>query len=363
MDNGQAKETTFRRLVAKGWHMTRNSNDSRLPWVFACWITGLLFLTSELDAQLVVPTLVPGKELSADPDTDTSGGPDDLQNLDWAGNGNTINGFDYSGSGPPPSDPDQVDALANTFDYLFQPLVNNQATMVVSFKNRNDVHFHTPGQATGIWATVAQVSTSPLISDVDALELWSSGEGQAPLLGARDAVHFSIAGDHIPPVPPGMGAPPVSVYYYDPGAMRSFTYIPFGEVRQQVGNLLNIDPILIDFFEPDIDAMMIYDLEGATQPPANGFLPAWQDFDEIIFSLRPDSTFGLDGGELFHWIRGQSINYLNYGGRIWDTANPVGAIFGVGTEDINALEAIVPEPCGLTLLMLSAVFLMSFRKS
>jgi hypothetical protein len=332
---------------------------------FAYLSAGLaMLLTSHpSSAQLPSPTSVPGKELSADGDTDMAGSPDNLQNLRWQGNGATINAFDYSNSGPPPTDPDQVDALGNTYDYLFQPIVNNQATMVVSFKSRNDVHFHTPNQTTGVWANAGQVSTSPLLVDVDALEMWTSGEGQAPLLGGDDAVHFSIAGDHIPPVPPGMGAPPISVYYYDPGAMRSFTYIPFVEVWQQLASLLNIPPNQLEFFEPDIDAMMVYDLEGATQPPAGGFLPTWQDFDEIIFSVRPDSTFGLDGGELFHWIRGVSMGYLNYGGRIWDTNNPVGTIFGVGTEDINALEAIVPEPSGLALLLVGTLVMCRFRKT
>lgn len=315
----------------------------------------LLCFLPVVSAQSPAPSAVPDKELSNDSDLDMTGSPDPLQNLRWDGLGGTMDSpNDYSGSGPPPSDPDQVDALANSRDHLFTQLLNNQAAMVVSQRMRTDLFFHNTNGATGTWATTPQVSTSPVLTDLDAVELWSGAEGQMPAV-PDDALHYSYFGDHIPPVPPGPPAVPVSVFFYERSSLLSFTYVPFAETQAALAAFLMIDPGQVDMFEPDIDALMVQD----TEEISFGQVPTWNDGDTIIFSLRPDSNFGLDGGELFVWQRGASVNYLTHGGRLWNTANPVGTIFGSGIEDINALEAIVPEPTS-TSMWLAGVLLIAF---
>ncbi len=86
----------------------------------------------------------------------------------------------------------------------------------------------------------------------------------------------------------------------------------------------------------------------------------WSAPDSIIFSLWPDATH--DGGEIWTWDFGGLPSFLVHGGTVWDTANPVGATFGVATENINAFEAI-PAPGTLALLGLGGLFLRRRRRA
>jgi hypothetical protein len=290
-------------------------------------------ISSVAGAQLPAPTVVPGKEYSDHVDVDQSQVIDPLQNLFWDGLGGNVDAFDYSGSGPPPEDPDQVDALANEQDYLFFPLLNNQSAMIISLDQENFLRNHNPTGATGVWATPLDVRSLPA-SEVDAVELW--GDPSSPQhdgLGGFDANHYSYIGDFIAPVPPG-GIPPISIFHYDPFTHVSKPYIFHDPLRDALNQSFGfgLDQI-------DVDALMVYDLAGDTE---------WNVGDWIIFSLRPVSAFpmALDGGELFVWQNGQPIVYLQYGGRTWDTLNPVAQIFNANTENIDALESVtfIPEP-------------------
>ncbi len=288
-------------------------------------------------------TAVPGKEYSENADQDMFALGDFLQNLRWDGIGNTLDAFDYSNSGSPPEDPDQVDALANGEDFLFQQVRGSLAPFVVSFSGPSNVHYHRTNGGTGIWATRPQVRTNPRLSDdLDALELWgdvTTPQDGTALIHGDDANYFSIKGDWIIPnnIPPA-----ISVYRYDPMLDVSSAYFLHDEIRNAVANLLERNPD----FDIDLDAMMI-----------NG--------DDIMFSLEPVMQAGLDGGEIFTWRRGDvSAQYLVHGGRVWDTLNPVGAIFGVNTENIDAFEGIsfvVPEPGGFA-VALGLVTLACFRR-
>ena len=314
-----------------------------LPSLLLILLCCSLMTAATMGQGLIHPTLVAGKEYSENADQDDFANNDFLQNLRWSGFGTTFDAFDYSNSGSPPEDPDNVDALANGQDYLFNEVKTNQVPFLVSFSSLSDVHFHMNNGTTGIWATRPQVRLTPRLSDdLDALEIWGDAntpqDGTALIFG-DDANYFSIKGDFILP----NGIPPaISVYKYDPATDSSSLAFTHDEIRDSVANLLSIP----NDFQIDVDAMMI-----------NG--------EDIMFSLIPNSTVGLDGGELFTWRRGNvSAQYLIHGGRVWNTQNPVGTIFGVNTENIDAFEGItaVPEPSGIGLLMLALLFACRHRK-
>ena len=72
-----------------------------------------------------------------------------------------------------------------------------------------------------------------------------------------------------------------------------------------------------------------------------------------------------DGGEIFVNAPGNPggaiQGFLIHGGELWDTAHTVGLDFAIGTEEVNALEAI-PEPATLSLLCLGGLALIRRRR-
>jgi hypothetical protein len=321
-------------------------------------------------AQVVPPAAVQGKEYSNSPDETAAGAFDPLHNIQWDNPALPADTFDYSGSGPPPEDPDQVDALANHRDHLFGPVVAGAVPFVVSFESvplagfaGDDVYYHTPAGGTGLWALgPVDVNVPVPPDDVDALELWGPpvlGQQHDPWLGMPpppgapdDANNYSYVGDCVVPGPPAPpGTPAISVFYFVPNPLpgmpgTSTIYITHDELRNALVAQYAADPGLpdIEAGRPiDVDALMVFDELG------NG---VWEDSDTIVFSLRPTAATvmicgGLvpanpfDGGEIWVWTRGFLPQFLVHGGRTWDTPNPVGTIFGVPTENIDALEAIL----------------------
>lgn len=304
-------------------------------------------------AQLISPTAVPGKEYSDHRDVDQSKVADDLQNLFWDGFGNNLDAFDYSTSGPPPLDPDQVDALANEQDYLFQNMLNNTATMIVSLDTENFLRYRTPTGVANIWATGLQIrgaNNNGPPTEVDAVELWG-GPGSPPQhdgSGSFDANHYSYIGDAVIPVPPG-NVPAISIFHYDPNTNVSKSYIDHDPLRNQLNLSFGWSLESID-----VDALMVDDIAGDT---------LWGTGDTIIFSLRPVNAgpIFLDGGELFVWQNGLPIQYLVHGGITWDTLNPVGLLFNSNSENIDALEGIIPEP-NAAILILAGMAMVGCRR-
>jgi hypothetical protein len=331
-----------------------------------------LVLGSLAAAQVTPPASVPGKEYSNAQDETALGAADPLQNIQWDNPLAPVDTFDYSGSGPPPEDPDQVDALANHQDLLFQQVVAGSVPFVVSFQGvppaftGDDLYYHTPAGGTGVWARgPVDVNVPVPPDDVDAVELWGPpgpGIQNDPWLGlpppmTDDANNYSYVGDCIipgPPAPPG--TPAVSVFFFVPTNPPpaappygvSTIYITHDELRNAIVAQYAADPNLPDI-EPDrpidVDALMVFDQQG------NGI---WEDGDTIVFSLWPTALTvqicggvvppnPFDGGEIWVWARGTLPRFLVHGGRTWDTANPVGTIFGVPTENIDALEAVTED--------------------
>ena len=284
---------------------------------------------------ILPPSLVPGKEYSNHMDETAGGLADFLQNIAWDGLGGAVDTFDYSGSGrpilpggdPEPMDPDMVDALANNNDFLFDPVRMSAVPFVVSFGGIGDIYFHDTAGATGIWALgPVDINAGSPPDDVDGLELWGSPD-------MDDADRFSIIGDSL-----GGGT---AIFTYVPGAHNSSPYLTHAALAAAIGVGHTVD----------IDALMVADRDG------DG---VWSAPDSIIFSLWPDATH--DGGEIWTWDFGGLPSFLVHGGTVWDTANPVGATFGVATENINAFEAI-PAPGTLALLGLGGLFLRRRRRA
>ena len=319
-------------------------------------------ITAHATTQVTPPAAVQGKEYSNNVDETALGVADFLQNIQWDNPAVPLDTFDYSGSGPPPEDPDQVDALANHQDHLFGAVAAGAVPFVVSFESNpaagfsgDDIYFHDTAGATGLWAIgPIDINMPSPPDDTDAVELWGLpvvGQQHDPMsMSSDDANNYSYIGDCIMPGPPAPpGTPKIIVFFFDPVLFISSIYITHDELRNAlVAALPNIDPNL----QVDLDALMVFDVAG------NGI---WEDGDSIIFSLRPTSDSILlcagppvppfpsaqnpfDGGEIWTWTRGNPPQFLVHGGTVWDTANPVGNIFGVPTENIDAFEAVEEQP-------------------
>jgi hypothetical protein len=92
----------------------------------------------------------------------------------------------------------------------------------------------------------------------------------------------------------------------------------------------------------DLDALMVFEREPLFGYEGFTFGPG----DSIMFSVRNNLAQGgiFDGGEIWLWTVGLGCQFLVHGGEVWDTAHQVGPHFGVGTEEIDALEAVSRPP-------------------
>lgn len=274
------------------------------------------------------PDRVPGKEYSNH--LDRAGfpthAPDPEQVIAWDGKGGTKDTFDYTGARIVPGTIDErdidreVDALANLQDALFDAVIHDQSFLLFSTDLDPQIYYETPGvRVGGVWATPPQIDqVHP--NDVDGLEIWG-------IEGEDDANRYSLEYD------PLVGtAGRVAVWDYDSNAHASTPYITAAQIANAIGHATYEDAI-------DLDAMMIFDLEGDDY-----FAPG----DKIMFSIDPIG--GFDGGEIWVWDGINPASFLWHGGHLWDTAFDVQGTFGTESENINALEAAsTPEPGSILL--------------
>jgi hypothetical protein len=291
-------------------------------------VTAVGMLSAPAVAVPIAPSQVPGKEYSNHPDETFNDKANPLSNIAWDGLGGSWNTFDYSGSNAQFIENDNVDALANIQDHLFWEVTHDTCEMLVSFedttglKGNGNIHYQDAGvNVTGVWATPATIASPKSPDDVDGLEVW--GPEVSPGIG-DDANMFSLIAD-----PYG-----TAVYYYDSVNHVSFPYI----TQFQIQCAIDTEELV------DLDAMMIYDVDGDDQ---------FGTGDSIMFSVHETISAGgaYDGGEIWVWTCGAPAQFLVHGGVVWNTAHTVGADFGVQTEEVNALEA-VPEPPTLGLLLI-----------
>lgn len=282
------------------------------------------------------PKKVPGKEISFRFDRDAVGVPDKEQNVAWDGIGGTADTFDYSGSRTILGVVDQdreVDALANSGDALYHEVIDNLAALLFSVQDDPNVSYEATNGKFGTWATPPEIDNMSPIRDTDGLEVWG---GDGP--GQDDANNYSLEDDS------GTRDPnDVAVWNYI-GGVSSPNWLT-DEIALIVALASGVPVDLLR--EINLDAMM------TTDP------------NEIMFSIDPvlarDGSTLLDGGEIFVGVRGVSGKYLFHGGHLWDTAFDVKGTFGLGNENINALEAVAPEPGILALFSLAGLILL-FRQ-
>jgi MYXO-CTERM domain-containing protein len=344
------------------------------------------FTTPVAGNELPSPLVVPGKEFSdlADRNAADPSVADPEQVLAWDGNpGNPGGGAgirdsnDYSGTRTNEGDTvdRDIDALANSRDFLFDDIWANNANLVFSIGSNTtattsgslttnggltvggsgDISSENSAGATGIWAsgpTHIESMTPP--TDVDGLEIWGP-EPDAITLGDTD--RYSHDND---------AATGTSVWYFN--GTESVPYISHDEIVSAVVGLLGINsapsPALID-----LDALMVDD--GDT-------VGDFDNSDQIIFSIGqiadasdPDGFYATGGVLiLFGWVGGNppTASFLIHGGHTWDhtwaLANLADSTTGT-PFDVNAIEAVsgdpefppVPEPGGLALLALAALAL------
>lgn len=308
------------------------------------------------------PIDVPGKAISdglITGDQDSQANPDPHLTREWVGDSNTSDSTDYSNSlvpfqALPGEDLQDVDALANTRDYLFKRVTSDDATLLVSpvpLQNAvggglNEIYYHTDSAnlaTPGVWAKnfpdIGGANNPPGTDTppegIDGLEVWGASD---------DHNLFSLYDD-----PGAPGGPKISVFIHDIVNDVSSAYILNDQIRAAIG----LGP---GDLEIDLDGMMVHDKLG------DGVFGV---DDSIMFTVEENQSAGgpFHGGEIWVWDFGSpAANFLVHGGITWDSINLPSAVFGWGgapdlVNDINALEAIyeVPEPSSLLLISLALV--------
>lgn len=273
------------------------------------------FVTPLPGRKLPPPKLVPGKEFSTKPDTDTNNNLTTGQSMFWDGLGGTANAIVYSTS-------QQLDALANHRDALFQAVVQNTTNLLLSFEGdagQKSIYSVSRDGKIGVWADSPTVKAgAPPSFDLDALEVWG------PELFV-DANQFSLAGDVL-----ADGSGSCSVINLPGGCKYTRN-----DIAIAIGN-----PSLESSI--DLDGLMV-------------------SGNDILFSIQPNGTY--HGGEIWHWDGTAGVgaaSSLNFGGITWDTNfNPqthwANQGFTIASNNIDAIEAAsVPGP--LPLLGAAAAF-------
>jgi len=221
----------------------------------------------------------------------------------------------------------QVDALAKTgystatTDYLFEEVINNEVTLLLSVEGDPDIYFELPNGDNGQWLEDAATV------DVDGMEFWGDS--------IEDS--YSVVGD------PGGVSVFVTSFQGATAVQITQSQILAGVQSLGVGLGLAASDI-------DVDAMM------------SGLID-----NQLMFSVAPVAD--LDGGEIFVLdLTTMTATYLLHGDHLWDTNFNVMATFGVANENINALEAIgvppipVPSPSSFSLLALGSLILARWRR-
>ncbi|TWT90879.1 hypothetical protein Mal64_12770 [Pseudobythopirellula maris] len=346
---------------------------------------------------IMPPPTVFGKEYSHDFDTTTSpgGAPDPEQVVLWDGLGGATDGVDFSFTRPNWEREDQVDAIANQHDALFDPLLRDEAHLVFSHDDEiagrsplggfgptpvppagplllsngmtiggtgelshEMAGVFSPPSSQGVWAKQPEVNGMPLPKDVDGAELWGP-EPDIELGGLGDTNKYSLDTD---------AASGASVWN-----LSGTNYLPHALVTSAVETLLGPIPATAFALFDDrqgpqainLDAMMVservgdsdrFDFRGAhdegLRVNPEGIIKT--EGDAILFSISqiidpadPDGYYST-GSELFVMDSVGVVGFLRHGGHLWDHGYALGALRLVGengeeTEtviDINALEAV-----------------------
>lgn len=369
---------------------------------------------------LISPADTFGKEYSHDVDQSTAGAggvPDPQQIIAWDGVGGTTDGLDYTGTRPTYTPEDQVDAVANHRDGLFNNLRDDFAHLIFSHDDMISGYFSPPDPAGGVtfsaltlpsagpigisngnliggagelsyelagayappstmgtWATQGEVNGMPLPRDVDGVEVWGPEPGTS-----GDGDKYSLEVDAFSGFP---GGPPATSVWNLSGT----PYISHSMIAGAVTSLLG--PVgagvlpYPDFIDGDaainVDALMVRDTVGEIDSFDRD--PTGAPGDQIIFSIRqiPDPTdpdgYYATGSELFVLDASTGVSYLDHGGHVWDHSHALsdlrvdGALVNnaYAVIDINAIEAVgelvVPEPTSVGLMGVALAAALGMRR-
>jgi hypothetical protein len=248
----------------------------------------------------------------------------------------------------------ELDALANMGDAYFFDLIADRAVLLVSFQDEPvgaagkkviyAENWGAPPRNFAKWVDRDLVFDNPTVDSLDGIEVWGPYD-------ADDADCYSLAGD-----PNG-----VSVWIWDGATSSPYllkTHIAAAVI--EVGYTGSEQDV-------DVDALMVWD---------QGTAYEWDAGDMVIFSIRNTIPGGgnFDGGEIIVKPHTGLATFLTHGGRLWNTANPIAATFGVATEEVDAIEAypgLQRETPTLTqwgliilvvLIVASAIFIMVRRR-
>ncbi|QDU86702.1 hypothetical protein Pla175_00520 [Pirellulimonas nuda] len=362
-------------------------------------------------------------------DHDEFGVADPLQVVSWdyregripPGNSGSVNAFDF-GSVSAFNYPDgQIDALANSGDFLFRQVLRNESTLLFSVTGdsfggapKGRVHYEDPVGLGAVWAE-PELPLGPgagvnhhRVAELDALEVWGPEPPEHDLLvgppkvviegyiggfgfgpNTADSNRFSIDNDAL------NGG--VSVWAYDITTAAITPWIPHSEIVTAVEKLFlpagfRFDDLTRD--QIDVDATMAYDIGG--DPAIPGAFPGYNVGDELLFSIDPLVTPRLidpsgapapyvgppiHGGEIIHLAKiaagvgpaTVSASFLFHGGHLWDSIFNPALAFGYDSPDVDALESVgtltgtfeiptIPEPSSLLLCAFVAP-LLALRRS
>jgi hypothetical protein len=317
------------------------------------------------------PDQVPGKEYSDSNDKDANGVASPGQVVHWKGDGVTVwDSFKYTATGEGSGIPFETDALANCRDSFTLDLLNNKVPLLVSLQNNSandtfgrNIYFQRSvagGSTAGLWADWQQNinAKAGALDDLDGLETWGPDD-------TDDSCMYSRQGD------PDVGGGRVSVYRFHPeNGDASVPYLRTSVLLDAVIKDDGSKPVWgtgdgkFDPAEFDLDGLICWDYGDDDIFDTDSYIDrggsSQVGHDIVVFSVR--AIPGLyDGGEIFVLREGDpNATFLDMGGHTWNTINSVSTIFGLQTEEIDALE-ILPEPATLSLLVLGGLAILRRR--
>lgn len=343
------------------------------------------------------PDGVYGKEYSHDFDFSTIGPVADPQQvIAWDGTGGTADAGDYSGKRPTWEVDQEVDAIANSRDALFDHTLRDAAHLVFShddviaaygvggggagfpslvpvpsagpvfLSNGNmiggagELSVEESGAYGGassqfLWASTPEINAMPEPIDVDGVELWGPEPGESnepddPVRG--DADKYSLDVDF----PSG-----VSVWNESGTPYVGWSSI-VGAVETMLGPIpgsafslrdehqgrqaINLDALMVsdtlensDFFNQDIGEPSEELLDQNGDGILKVGLQGEERGDTLIFSIRqivdpmdPDGYYAT-GSELFVLDSLGTVDFLKHGGHVWDHAFALSEFAVSGFED------------------------------
>jgi hypothetical protein len=351
---------------------------------------------------LSAPDGVYGKEYSHDFDFSTIGPvADPEQIIAWDGTGGTADDVDYSFTRPTWLPDQEIDAIANTRDALYDELLRDESHLIfshddmivgygpgggfmpllvpsagpITITNGNMIGgagelsvemagMFAPPSVQFTWATQPVINGMPLPDDVDGVEVWGPEPTAVNPDGTvkGDSDKYSLQPDFPSGISVwnGSGSPyighPLIVAAVEAllGPIPPSAFSFFNE--QQGRNAINLDALMVsdiiedgDIFHQDVAGGIpggeeLLDQNGTPIEPFG--VDGTERGDSIVFSIRqiidpadPDGYYAT-GSELIVLDSLFGPSFLRHGGHVWDhgySLVELGLVVGGGPNDVRAI--------------------------